>query len=72
MSSRSGNSTARILKASLVGTAIRIFDFYSCATAATLQLLATFALAFFARPFVKNNRGGIVGPLCSWINPLIT
>src|SRR5580692_956557 len=62
-----GNSTRRILLASLVGTTIEFFDFYIYATAAvlvfpklffpsadptsaTLQSLATFALAFFARP----------------------
>lgn len=63
----SGNSTSRILLASLAGTTIEFFDFYIYATAAvlvfpklffpaadptsaTLQSLATFALAFFARP----------------------
>ena len=63
----SGNSTNRILLASLIGTTIEFFDFYIYATAAvlvfpklffpsadptsaTLQSLATFALAFFARP----------------------
>jgi metabolite-proton symporter len=62
-----GNSPARVLLASLIGTAIEFFDFYIYATAAvlvfphlffpasdptsaTLQSLATFALAFFARP----------------------
>ena len=62
-----GNSTSRILLASLIGTTIEFFDFYIYATAAvlvfpklffptadptsaTLQSLATFALAFFARP----------------------
>ena len=62
-----GNSTTRVLMASLVGTTIEFFDFYIFATAAvlvfpklffpsadatsaTLQSLATFALAFFARP----------------------
>src|ERR1700691_32927 len=62
-----GNSTSRILLASLAGTTIEFFDFYIYATAAvlvfpklffpsadptsaTLQSLATFALAFFARP----------------------
>jgi metabolite-proton symporter len=62
-----GNSTNRILLASLVGTTIEFFDFYIYLTAAvlvfpklffpsadptsaTLQSLATFALAFFARP----------------------
>jgi metabolite-proton symporter len=64
---KTGNSTSRILLASLVGTTIEFFDFYIYATAAvlvfpklffptsdptsaTLQSLATFALAFFARP----------------------
>src|ERR1700761_6112990 len=62
-----GNSPARVLFASLVGTTIEFFDFYIYApaavlvfpklffpsadpTSATLQSLATFALAFFARP----------------------
>src|SRR6201986_5266883 len=62
-----GNSTSRILLASLIGTTIEFFDFYIYATAAVLvfqklffpaadptsarlQSLATFALAFFARP----------------------
>jgi metabolite-proton symporter len=62
-----GNSTKRILLASLIGTTIEFFDFYIYATAAvlvfpklffpsadptsaTLESLATFALAFFARP----------------------
>src|ERR1700742_2591813 len=62
-----GNSTSRILLASLIGTTIEFFDFYIYATAAvlvfpklffpsadptssTLESLATFALAFFARP----------------------
>jgi len=62
-----GNSAARILTASLIGTTIEFFDFYIYATAAvlvfpklffpagnpasaTLESLATFALAFFARP----------------------
>ena len=64
---KTGNSTSRILLASLIGTTIEFFDFYIYATAAvlvfpklffpasdptsaTLQSLATFALAFFARP----------------------
>src|SRR3954470_15261943 len=64
---RAGNSPARVLFASLVGTTIEFFDFYIYATAAvlvfpklffptgdptssTLESLATFALAFFARP----------------------
>jgi len=62
-----GNSTSRILLASLAGTTIEFFDFYIYANAAvlvfpklffpasdptssTLNSLATFALAFFARP----------------------
>lgn len=62
-----GNSTRRVLIASLIGTTIEFFDFYIYATAAvlvfpklffpsadptsaTLESLATFALAFFARP----------------------
>src|SRR6185312_5304274 len=64
---RTGNSTSRILLASLAGTTIEFFDFYIYATAAvlvfpklffpaadptssTLQALASFALAFLARP----------------------
>jgi metabolite-proton symporter len=64
---RTGNSTTRILLASLAGTTIEFFDFYIYANAAvlvfpklffpasdptssTLNSLATFALAFFARP----------------------
>src|SRR6185437_16451558 len=64
---RTGNSTSRILLASLAGTTIEFFDFYIYANAAvlvfpklffpasdptssTLNSLATFALAFFARP----------------------
>src|SRR5580692_6831237 len=62
-----GNSTRRVLTASLIGTTIEFFDFYIYLTAAvlvfpklffpsadpaasTLESLATFALAFFARP----------------------
>src|SRR6185437_2073300 len=64
---RTGNTTSRILLASLAGTTIEFFDFYIYANAAvlvfpklffpasdptssTLNSLATFALAFFARP----------------------
>ena len=64
---RTGNSTARVLVASMAGTTIEFFDFYIYATAAVLifphlffpesapgtavlQSLATFAVAFFARP----------------------
>src|SRR5580692_684632 len=62
-----GNSTRRVLTASLIGTTIEFFDFYIYLTAAvlvfprlffptadpasaTLESLATFSLAFFARP----------------------
>lgn len=44
------NSRGKVIVASLIGTAIEFFDFYIYATAATLQSLATFAIAFIARP----------------------
>ena len=92
MTTRSGNSTARILIASLAGTAIEFFDFYiyataavlvfpklffpsSDATAATLQSLATFALAFFARPVgsaVFGHFGDRIGRKATLVAALLT
>jgi metabolite-proton symporter len=86
------NSTARILTASLAGTAIEFFDFYiyataavlvfpklffpsSDATAATLQSLATFALAFFARPVgsaVFGHFGDRIGRKATLVAALLT
>ncbi|MBW8889719.1 MAG: MHS family MFS transporter [Fibrobacteres bacterium] len=91
MPSRS-NSTAHILFASLIGTAIEFFDFYIYATAAvlvfphlffpksdpasaTLQSLATFALAFFARPVgsaVFGHFGDRVGRKATLVAALLT
>lgn len=87
-----GNSTARILVASLAGTAIEFFDFYIYATAAvlvfprlffpsfdataaTLQSLATFALAFFARPLgsmLFGHYGDRLGRKVTLIAALLT
>lgn len=92
MSPPSTNSTARILTASLAGTAIEFFDFYiyataavlvfpklffpsSDATAATLQSLATFALAFFARPVgsaVFGHFGDRIGRKATLVAALLT
>ena len=89
---RSGNSTAHILFASLIGTTIEFFDFYIYATAAvlvfpklffpsadptsaTLQSLATFALAFFARPVgsaVFGHFGDRVGRKATLVAALLT
>jgi MFS family permease len=45
------NSPRQVLFASLIGTTIEFFDFYIYATAAaTLESLATFGIAFLARP----------------------
>ena len=86
------NSTAKILTASLAGTAIEFFDFYiyataavlvfpklffpsSDATAATLQSLATFALAFFARPVgsaVFGHFGDRIGRKATLVAALLT
>jgi metabolite-proton symporter len=91
MPSRS-NSTAHILFASLIGTAIEFFDFYIYATAAvlvfphlffpksdpasaTLQSLATFALAFFARPVgsaIFGHFGDRVGRKATLVAALLT
>ena len=91
-SSVSGNSPARILFASLIGTTIEFFDFYIYATAAvlvfpklffptadpasaTLQSLATFALAFFARPVgsaIFGHFGDRVGRKATLVAALLT
>jgi metabolite-proton symporter len=87
-----GNSPARILFASLIGTTIEFFDFYIYATAAvlvfpklffpaadpaaaTLQSLATFALAFFARPVgsaVFGHFGDRIGRKATLVAALLT
>ncbi len=92
MSERPGNSTFRILLASLAGTAIEFFDFYiyataavlvfprlffpsADATAATLQSLATFALAFFARPVgsaLFGHFGDRIGRKATLVAALLT
>lgn len=89
---RTGNSPARVLFASLVGTTIEFFDFYIYATAAvlvfpklffpagdptsaTLQSLATFALAFFARPIgsaVFGHFGDRIGRKATLVAALLT
>lgn len=86
------NSVARVLFASLAGTAIEYFDFYIYATAAVLvfpQLffpaadpasarlssLATFALAFFARPLgsaVFGHFGDRIGRKATLVAALLT
>ena len=88
----SGNSPARVLFASMIGTTIEFFDFYIYATAAvlvfprlffpagdptaaTLQSLATFALAFFARPVgsaVFGHFGDRVGRKATLVAALMT
>lgn len=87
-----GNSTRRVLLASLAGTTIEYFDFYIYATAAvlvfpkqffpaadagssTLQSLATFALAFFARPVgsaVFGHFGDRIGRKATLVAALLT
>ncbi len=89
---RAGNSPARVLFASLIGTTIEFFDFYIYATAAvlvfpqlffprgdpasaTLQSLATFALAFFARPVgsaVFGHFGDRIGRKATLVAALLT
>jgi metabolite-proton symporter len=91
-SAATGNSPARILFASLIGTAIEFFDFYIYATAAvlvfprlffpnadpalaTLQSLATFALAFFARPVgsaLFGHFGDRIGRKATLVAALLT
>ncbi len=86
------NSPRRVLFASLIGTTIEFFDFYSYATAAvlvfpklffpagdpttaTLQSLATFALAFFARPIgsaLFGHFGDRVGRKATLVAALLT
>lgn len=88
----SGNSTRRVLFASLIGTTIEFFDFYIYATAAvlvfpqlffpkgdpttaTLQSLATFALAFFARPVgsaLFGHFGDRIGRKATLVAALLT
>ena len=90
--SKQGNSPARVLFASLIGTTIEFFDFYIYATAAvlvfpklffpagdpataTLQSLATFALAFFARPIgsaVFGHFGDRIGRKATLVAALLT
>jgi len=87
-----GNTTRRVLFASLAGTTIEFFDFYIYATAAvlvfpklffpagdpasaTLQSLATFALAFFARPIgsaVFGHFGDRIGRKATLVAALLT
>ena len=87
-----GNSTGRILIASLAGTTIEFFDFYIYATAAVLvfpqlffpasdrataalQSLATFALAFLARPIgsaVFGHFGDRIGRKATLVAALLT
>jgi metabolite-proton symporter len=87
-----GNSAARVLFASLIGTTIEFFDFYIYATAAVLvfpklffpasdpasallQSLATFALAFFARPIgsaVFGHFGDRIGRKATLVAALLT
>ncbi len=86
------NSKARVLCASMIGTAIEFFDFYIYATAAVLvfpklffpagdattamlQSLATFALAFFARPLgsaLFGHFGDRVGRKATLVAALLT
>jgi metabolite-proton symporter len=87
-----GNSTGRVLFASLIGTTIEFFDFYIYATAAVLvfprlffpgsdptlgvlQSLATFALAFFARPVgsaLFGHFGDRIGRKATLVAALLT
>lgn len=85
------NSRNKVLVASLIGTAIEFFDFYIYATAAvivfphifpqgdpaaaTLQSLATFAIAFVARPIgsaVFGHFGDRVGRKATLVASLLT
>lgn len=86
------NSPARVLVASLAGTAIEFFDFYIYATAAVLvfprlffpggdpttailESLATFALAFFARPVgaaLFGHFGDRIGRKATLVAALLT
>ena len=87
-----GNSPAKVLFASLIGTTIEFFDFYIYATAAvlvfpklffpaadptsaTLQSLATFAIAFFARPVgsaLFGHFGDRIGRKATLVAALLT
>lgn len=85
------NSRNKVVVASLIGTAIEFFDFYIYATAAvivfpiffplgdpaaaTLQSLATFAIAFVARPIgsaVFGHFGDRVGRKVTLVASLLT
>src|SRR6478736_1393137 len=68
------NSPRRVLLASLAGTTIEFFDFYIFAPA-TLQSLATFALAFFARPIGSiafGHFGDRIGRKATLVAALLT
>ena len=86
------NPVRRILFASLIGSTIEFFDFYTYAnaavlvfpklffpasdpTAAMMQSLATFALAFFARPFGSaffGHFGDRIGRKATLVAALLT
>src|SRR6476646_3082800 len=82
------NSPRQVLFASLVGTTIEFFDFYIYATAAvlvfprlffpaaeTLASLATFAIAFLARPIgsaIFGHFGDRVGRKTTLVAALLT
>ncbi len=90
--SRSLNSPAQVLFASLIGTTIEFFDFYIYANAAvlvfpklffpkadpasaTLASLATFAIAFIARPFGSaffGHFGDRIGRKATLVAALLT
>jgi metabolite-proton symporter len=87
-----GNPVRRILLASLIGSAIEFFDFYTYANAAVLvfpalffpasdpaaalmQSLATFAIAFFARPIGSaffGHFGDRIGRKATLVAALLT
>src|SRR5690606_37127821 len=88
----SANKPRTVLFASLIGTTIEFYDFYTYATAAVLvfprlffpaadpgaamlQSLATFAIAFFARPIgsaVFGHFGDRVGRKATLVAALLT
>lgn len=92
LGSRVSNPVRRVLLASLAGTAIEFFDFYTYANAAVLifprlffpasdpaaammQSLATFAIAFFARPIGSaffGHFGDRVGRKATLVAALLT
>jgi MFS family permease len=91
MSQPKTNSAATVLFASLIGTTIEFFDFYIYATAAVLVFpscsflpaiplpppcnLATFAIAFFARPVgsaVFGHFGDRIGRKATLVAALLT